>query len=181
MRERLLLAVVAFLGGVLFSSFLPSSDGPIPAQHDALALALAQPSSSTCLSEPTRNPNTGLVAASDPRYTAGAGLPGNRRSAAGNDSEPGIARTDYRPARSMHREGNPTGQTREQRLASKRLDRMMAALSEEFAQNNEPSPNDDFEATVVDPAIVLEANSEMLSRLKTLMNDGAPDLNPEGD
>ena len=173
------MTVVAFLGGVLFSSFLPSKNGPTQAQRDALALA--QPNSSTCLSEPTRNPNTGLVAASDPRYAVGAGLPGNRRSAAGNDSEPGIAPTAYRPARSMHLEGNPTGQTREQRLASKRLDRMMAALSEEFAPNSEPSPNEAFEAAAVEPAIALEANSEMLSRLKTLMNDGAPDLKPEGD
>ena len=127
MPEKALLATIAFLGGVLFSNLILSSDGPTPTQHDSLALA--QPDPSACLSEPTRYPNADLVASSEPRYAAEAGLPSNRANAAGNDAEPGIVRTDFRPARSIHLEGNPNGQTRGQRLASKRLDRMMAALS----------------------------------------------------
>ena len=61
------------------------------------------------------------------------------RSNLGRTSE----QPSVRPARSMYSEGKDTGQTRQQRRASKQLDRLMELVANNVKENTESAPSSD--------------------------------------
>ena len=142
MRFRIIVnSALSFMLGIVFSQMILNPAAPKQGQQSPPSLRV----SATKPEKIIENPLRGRPSADRDSRGLGSG-PDNtnivsRSPESAPFSLPGQPRS--RPARSMHSHGEATDQTREQRRASKQLDRLMESIASYTKQNTESAPSYD--------------------------------------
>ena len=140
MKSRIAIAsVLAFISGVGITYLALKLSSPERARQQPSS---AVPSDARFGNSTTKLP-AGMPSTKRAQRSEDLDAPGTQdsgpRSNLGRTSE----QPSVRPARSMYSEGKDTGQTRQQRRASKQLDRLMELVANNVKENTESAPSSD--------------------------------------
>lgn len=142
MEYRLVTAsALAFISGVGLTYLLLEPTSPQRARQEPAAALLSDAEfGNSPTNFPAGMPSTKRVQKSD---GLDANRPGTQRLGPRSDPSRISEQPRFRPARSRYSEGKTTDQTREQRRASKQLDRLMEAVASYTKQKTESAPSYD--------------------------------------